>query len=332
MQGPRRCVGVYDPSKSARRPCLYNREPESGSQCRACAFADPGRLVAQDRVGPDGTLPAGAFRVYLALFGRDAVKVGLTAQRRAADRLLEQGAFAHVFLCEGAYPAIRQVERLVSSRLALPERLTWRRKRGLWHEATDPGHRAAVLTTRAKQARPLLTGCPVSILADAAVVDDLPEYGVAPHTLPNTLRVATSVHSGAPPDDDAAHQHNWERKEQLLAPCVPACPCAGAPCNVPSDTEESCGRRSESGPCTAGSPTCAHFVTARMRRNAAPEDLGRPVGGLHRSAQRGLHAERWGRSRLLPAPNVDQSNPLPREVMDEGASARAAGVRDRPVA
>lgn len=109
---------------------------------------------------------------------------------------MEQGAFAHVFLCEGAYPAIRQVERLVSSRLALPERLTWRRKRGLWHEATDPGHRAAVLTTRAKQARPLLTGCPVWILADAAVVDDLPEYGVAPHTLPNTLRVATSVHSG----------------------------------------------------------------------------------------------------------------------------------------
>ncbi|MGH3921530.1 MAG: hypothetical protein ACRDTT_01415, partial [Pseudonocardiaceae bacterium] len=85
VRGPRRCIGVYEPVRRTRRPCPGDRPPESGAQCRLCAYADPGRLIAQDRAAPDGTLPAGAFRAYLALFGRDTVKVGLTAQRRATD-------------------------------------------------------------------------------------------------------------------------------------------------------------------------------------------------------------------------------------------------------
>ncbi len=193
VQGPRRCIGLYDHGRRIRRPCPAGRPPESGAQCRPCAYADPGRLIAQDRAAPDGTLPAGVFRVYLALFGRDTVKVGLTAQRRATDRLLEQGALAHVFLCEGPYTPIRQVERLVSSRLSIPERLQWRRKRLLWREATDVEHRATVLATAANEARGLLTGCPVSISTDEPVVDNVSQYGVAPETLPHPLRVATQL-------------------------------------------------------------------------------------------------------------------------------------------
>ncbi|MGH8906384.1 MAG: DUF2797 domain-containing protein [Egibacteraceae bacterium] len=196
VQGPRRCVGLYDPEGNARRRCPASRPPAVGAQCSACASADPGRRIAQDRPGPDGTFPTGVFRLYLALFGLQALKVGLTAKHRADDRLLEQGAIAHLFLCEGPYLQIRRIERLLSTQLDIPEQVRWRRKRALWRQATDRQRLADVLNDAADHARRLLFGCPVTVLAKQPVTENLSCYNLDPQTLPNALQVVTSLDDG----------------------------------------------------------------------------------------------------------------------------------------
>ncbi|MGH8931495.1 MAG: DUF2797 domain-containing protein [Egibacteraceae bacterium] len=193
VQGPRRCVGLYDNQSNARRLCPGNRSPEVGAQCSGCASADPGRRIAQDRPGADGTFPTGVFRLYLALFGLQALKVGLTAKHRADDRLLEQGAIAHLFLCEGSYLDIRRIEQLVSSLLGIPEQVQWRRKRALWSEATDRHPHAAVLNIAADQARGLLAGSPVTVLPEPTVKENLSSYGLDPEVLPQAPQVVTRI-------------------------------------------------------------------------------------------------------------------------------------------
>ena len=108
VAAPRRCIGVAIGDR--RRPCAFADVPEdNASQCPACAQRDPGKRMVRER-----STPAGTFRAYLAFFGPGALKVGLTAAARGDDRLLEQGAWAHVWLCEGAFPAVRRVENLLT--------------------------------------------------------------------------------------------------------------------------------------------------------------------------------------------------------------------------
>lgn len=194
VQGPRRCVGLYDPERNARRCCPGDQPPTVGAQCGACASADPSRRIARDRPGPDGTFPAGVFRLYLALFGLQALKVGLTAKHRGDDRLLEQGAIAHLFVCEGSYLEVRRAERVVSAQLGIPEQVQWRRKRSLWREAADLHQRADVLSDAAYRARRLLTDHPVTVLPDRPVKENWSSYGLVPEALPHTLQVVTLLH------------------------------------------------------------------------------------------------------------------------------------------
>lgn len=196
LQGPRRCVGIYNGRTERRRPCPRRTAVTGGGQCAACRSADPGRLLARDGATPDGT-----FRTYLALFGRDTIKVGLTAQRRAADRLLEQAAAAHVFICSGSYAQARQAELLLSSELGLPQHVSWRRKRELWSEPGGARHRAEALTHKAAQARGLLSEQgDALVLPHEAVVDDAAHYGLPGDALPRPRNVVTMVQG----DDVAA--------------------------------------------------------------------------------------------------------------------------------
>jgi hypothetical protein len=53
--------------------------------------------------------------LYLAWFGQDLVKVGLTAAQRGADRLAEQGALLYTGLARGPLVPIRRAERQVAA-------------------------------------------------------------------------------------------------------------------------------------------------------------------------------------------------------------------------
>lgn len=192
MRGPRRCIGIYNGQTDRRRLCPRRAAVSDGSQCAACKAADPGRLIAQDRASPSGI-----FRTYLALFGRNTVKVGLTAERRAVDRLLEQAAAAHVFVCSGTYKEARQAELLLSSGLGVPQHLGWRRKRELWSEETDAQQRADALAERAVEARTLLSqDGQAQVLPDGPVVDDTAHYGLTADALPRRRQVPTAVQEG----------------------------------------------------------------------------------------------------------------------------------------
>lgn len=192
LQGPRQCIGIYNGRTERRRVCLRRSPVGDGSQCAACTAADPGRLIAQDRANPSGT-----FHAYLALFGRDAVKVGLTAERRAADRLLEQAAAAHVFVGSGSYREVRHAELLLSSGLGVPQHLSWRRKRELWSEQTDAARRGEVLTASAVEARTLLAqDGQVRVLPEGSVVDDATHYGLPEDELPRQRKVPSAVQEG----------------------------------------------------------------------------------------------------------------------------------------
>lgn len=187
VHGPRRCIGIYNGKTERRQPCSRRAEASDGSQCAACLAADPGRLIAQDRTSPPGT-----FRTYLALFGRDTVKVGLTAERRADDRLLEQAAAAHVFISSGSYYDARQTELRLSSGLGLTQQLSWRRKRELWSEETEADQRLEVLAAKAADARNLLGhSAQVNAPRDESVVDDAAHYGLPGGVLPRQRRVPT---------------------------------------------------------------------------------------------------------------------------------------------
>jgi hypothetical protein len=192
LHGLRRCTGVYNGQTERRRPCPRRAAVRHGGQCASCVSADPGRLIAKDRAAPSGT-----FRTYLALFGRDTVKVGLTADGRAADRLLEQAAAAHVALCSGPYAGARQAELLLSNGLSLPQHVSWRRKRALWSERSDARHRAETLMVRAERARALLSQQgDAAVLSHEAVVDDATRYGLPGDVLPRRRHVVTGVDDG----------------------------------------------------------------------------------------------------------------------------------------
>lgn len=192
MHGPRRCIGIYNGQTERRQPCPRRAEVGDGSQCPICFAADPGRLIARDQLNPPGT-----FRTYLALFGRDTVKVGLTAERRADDRLLEQAAAAHVFISSSSYYDARQAELRLSTGLGLTQQMSWRRKRELWSEETEANRRVEVLAAKAADARRLLDGGrPSDGSGGESVVDDAAHYGLPGGVLPRQRQVPTVVQEG----------------------------------------------------------------------------------------------------------------------------------------
>ncbi|XBQ30306.1 DUF2797 domain-containing protein (plasmid) [Streptomyces rapamycinicus] len=94
--GPRRaCVGVR---RGARHtPCPAGAEVPAAAvsaQCPDCARLDRSYSVAAD-TRTDDPRP---YDVYLAWFGPELVKVGITAAEREGARLLEQAALSYCLL------------------------------------------------------------------------------------------------------------------------------------------------------------------------------------------------------------------------------------------
>lgn len=107
LQGvaPRRCVGLW---RGTLRSCPFDAliaASGSEAQCEACAAADPGRALARDAVVDDRD-----FRLYVATFGADALKVGISAVERGDERLLEQGALAFTWIAQGSHRIIRAAD------------------------------------------------------------------------------------------------------------------------------------------------------------------------------------------------------------------------------
>ena len=119
----RRCVGYYGRKRRRHVPCPSSRMAERGKQCTRCFF-DAG-FIGVHQVGRTGELPSDPDErayvlsphfLYLAAFGTDVLKVGITSESRGFDRLIEQGAHAAVRI--GTFAdgiVVRQAEDFVSS-------------------------------------------------------------------------------------------------------------------------------------------------------------------------------------------------------------------------
>jgi len=141
---PRRCVGLWRPATGRRLPCPH-RQPippdGAGAQCPACAAADPGRALARDHAPDDDR----EFVLYLAWFGGELFKVGLTAAERGSDRLAEQGALAFTGLARGGWAPIRGLERQTAAAGLARERISWPAKIAHWWALPDREDRRAAV-------------------------------------------------------------------------------------------------------------------------------------------------------------------------------------------
>ncbi|MFD7161390.1 DUF2797 domain-containing protein [Kribbella sp. NPDC059898] len=192
LGGPRRCVGWWLPEAGRRRPCPQGREIAAAggvAQCETCSASDPGRAFARDEIHDDGRRHA----LYLAWFGPQLLKVGMTAVERGADRLAEQGAIAYVWIGSGSRPAVRHLEQRVSAARIAPQRRRRPEKVTAWWSPSSAASRAGELAT----ARRLVQGLASDDITPLGpeVHDNFDQFGIA--SLPDSYDELTDLAADA---------------------------------------------------------------------------------------------------------------------------------------
>ncbi|MFF4657540.1 DUF2797 domain-containing protein [Streptomyces sp. NPDC001381] len=122
--GVRQCVGARGHACPVRA-AVPGRS--AGARCEECARLDRAHSVAADGIADDPR----PYRVYLAWFGPELVKVGITAVERGPARLLEQGAVCFSWLGSGPLMAARRTEELLRAALGVPDRIPYTVKRAV---------------------------------------------------------------------------------------------------------------------------------------------------------------------------------------------------------
>jgi Protein of unknown function (DUF2797) len=189
LGSPRRCVGWWLPKAGRRRPCPHNLEIASAgpvAQCETCTANDPGRAFARDDIHDDGRHHA----LYLAWFGPQVLKVGMTAVERGADRLAEQGAIAYLWVATGPRPAIRHLEQRVSAAGIAPQRRRRPVKVASWWSPSSAESRASELVAAHRLIQSLVPADETTLLAQE-VHDNFDRFGLA--SLPHSYDELTDV-------------------------------------------------------------------------------------------------------------------------------------------
>jgi hypothetical protein len=192
--GPRRCTGVW--TGAERRPCLAAASLPGGGtdpQCHACAAADRGRQLARDAILGDDDR---TYQLYLAWFGPELLKVGLTAGDRGRDRLLEQGAIAFTLLAEGPYVPVRQAERIISAGHLARERIGAHAKAAAWWSLPGPDDRSALLLAAREHVMQQVTLSPQVRCLAPAVTDQAADFSL-PIPFPRGYAEVTAIESSA---------------------------------------------------------------------------------------------------------------------------------------
>ncbi|MEU8777491.1 DUF2797 domain-containing protein [Streptomyces sp. NPDC048606] len=191
-RGERRCPGVWRAGR--RTPCPREAVVPGragNAQCPECARLDRSFSVAADTNVADPR----TYRVYLAWFGPDMVKVGITAEERGSTRLLEQGAVTWAWLGRGPLMAMRRTEELLRAALGVPDRIAYSRKRAA-RAALPPEPERALEVARLHARAAALEGWPESLeRLECEVVDHAGPFHLA--ALPTPARSPSQLLSGA---------------------------------------------------------------------------------------------------------------------------------------
>ncbi|MEU8828422.1 DUF2797 domain-containing protein [Streptomyces sp. NPDC048636] len=177
----RHCVGVR---RGARHtPCPTGAEVAASAvsaQCPECARLDRSYSVAAD-TRTDDPRP---YDVYLAWFGPELIKVGITAAEREGVRLLEQAALSYALLGRGPLMAARRAEAVLGTALGVPDRFPYAAKRAARETPPPPERRSAQLAALHDRAG-ALAGLPESL----TVVDFAPVHHDAAFHLDRVRRL-----------------------------------------------------------------------------------------------------------------------------------------------
>ncbi|MGW1762680.1 DUF2797 domain-containing protein [Streptomyces sp. NPDC002073] len=190
--GERCCLGVQRGGRHTPCPRAAVVAPRAGSaQCADCARLDRSFSVAADTNVADPR----TYRVYLAWFGPGLVKVGITAEERGADRLLEQGAVAFSWLGRGPLMAARRTEELLRAALGVPDRIPYARKRAVRAALPPWPERAAEVAGLHARAAALAGWAETLERLPCDVVDHTAAFGL--ERIPQPLLVAGGLTAGA---------------------------------------------------------------------------------------------------------------------------------------
>lgn len=132
------CVGRFNLLDFSSIPCpekaqLSTKSNTCGSCFRANGFNPAFYNVSQDKISPQQQkYNEQPHNVYLAYFGPDMIKVGISHHKRTLTRWREQGARAATIIkeCVNAYEA-RHIELSIGKGLSLPESFRRNQKREL---------------------------------------------------------------------------------------------------------------------------------------------------------------------------------------------------------
>jgi hypothetical protein len=151
VHGPRRCVGYWHVLDRRRHCCPARRVLNGGrgGQCQDCERRGSGFYARTGFLHEDNE-HAVALRnephvAYMALFGRDLVKIGVTAEWRKLNRVLEQGATAAVFFAAGDGEVMRRLEADLVRQAGLPDKVALKEKLRLLWDQPDVSAAQAVL-------------------------------------------------------------------------------------------------------------------------------------------------------------------------------------------
>jgi hypothetical protein len=129
MSDVRLCIGYYDFVNKQKVPCPDRRRlGDKYAQCFACQCREvtyyTSKGYAENPEAAQAYLDTQDHAAYLALFGRDLLKVGVASTGRRLRRTLEQGAQASLFWAHANGTDIRTLERYVSRNFQIKEQVT----------------------------------------------------------------------------------------------------------------------------------------------------------------------------------------------------------------
>ncbi|GGO80572.1 DUF2797 domain-containing protein [Wenjunlia tyrosinilytica] len=189
--GERTCVGVWRAGRHTACPTGAAITPSTMSdQCADCARLDRSFSIAADTHADDPR----TFVVYLAYFGPELLKVGITAEQRGRARLLEQGAITFTRLGRGPLMAARRTEAVLGSVLGVKDRIPSADKRVALASLPSPEERADRLAGLHRRAVELPDWPEAVEPSPFQPVDHAADFGV------ETFRPAESVVTALAPE------------------------------------------------------------------------------------------------------------------------------------
>lgn len=198
LSDERHCVGYHAFGADGQTPCMRDRVIPEGreSQCEDCRVKDVS-FAAKTGIGDSRQATELLNRdhaVYLALFSKDIVKIGVSVWERREIRTKEQGATACLFLARGNGTVARNLERRIHTNLGFTEWVRANTKLAALAKSLDEVESEVELMAAFERIKAWLGE---SALIEPEFMYHRPSYGLADEVASLPIRQVTKLGLGA---------------------------------------------------------------------------------------------------------------------------------------